>query len=65
MKTVLGARLAESEEHVTLDLGVVSSRPTLGVEMTKKYIKKKTVFVAWPILRFLFHLNHRNCLILP
>lgn len=31
-----------SEEHVTLDLGVVSSRPMLGVEITytNKTLKK-------------------------
>jgi len=28
------ACLARSEEHETIDLGVVSSSPTLGVEMT-------------------------------
>ena len=28
-----GAWLAESEEHVTLDLGVVSSSPMLGIEV--------------------------------
>ena len=33
-----GIWLAQSEEHVTLDLKVVSSRPTLGVEIT--YINK-------------------------
>ena len=27
--------LAQSEKHATLDLGVVSSSPTLGVEVTK------------------------------
>jgi len=30
------AWLAQSEEHATLNLGVVSLSPTLGVEMTKK-----------------------------
>jgi len=29
-----GAWLAQWVEHVTLDLGVVSSSPTLGVEIT-------------------------------
>lgn len=29
-----GAWLAQSVEHETLDLGVVSSSPTLGAEMT-------------------------------
>ena len=29
-----GAWLAQSEEHMTLDLGVVSSSPTLGIEIT-------------------------------
>ena len=29
-----GARLAQSGEHVTLDLGVVSSSPMLSVELT-------------------------------
>ena len=33
-----GAWLAQSEEHVTLDLGVISSSPTWGVEIT--YINK-------------------------
>ena len=31
--------LAQSVEHVTLDLGVVGSSPTLGIEITEK--KKK------------------------
>ena len=31
-----GAWLASSEKHVTLDLGVVSSGPTLGVKITLK-----------------------------
>ena len=31
-----GARLAQSEERATLDLGVVSMSPTLGIEITKK-----------------------------
>ena len=30
-----GAWLAQSEEHVTLDLGVMGSSPTIGVEITK------------------------------
>lgn len=29
-----GAWLATSEEYVTLDLGVLSLRPTLGIEIT-------------------------------
>ena len=29
-----GACLAQLEEHVTIDLGVVSSSPTLGAEIT-------------------------------
>ena len=29
-----GARLAELEEHVTLDLRLVNSSPTLGLETT-------------------------------
>ena len=33
------AWLAQSEEHVTLDLGVMSLSPTLGIELTFK--KKK------------------------
>ena len=35
--------MAQSVEQVTLDLGVVSSHPTLGVEITlkKKSLKKK------------------------
>ena len=37
----MGARLAQSVEHATLDLGVVSSSPVLGVEITKKKKKKK------------------------
>ena len=41
-----GAWLAQSEEHTTLDLRVVSLSPTLGIEITKKIIiinlKKKT-----------------------
>ena len=35
-----GTCLAQLEERVTLDLGVVSLSPTLGVEITKKKIKK-------------------------
>lgn len=31
-----GARLVQSEEHATPDLQVLSSVPTLGVEVTKK-----------------------------
>ena len=30
----MGACLVHSEEHVTLDLGVMSSSPTLGVKTT-------------------------------
>ena len=30
---VVGAWLAQSVEHVTLDLRVVGSRPTLGIEI--------------------------------
>lgn len=33
--------MARSEEHATLDLKVVSSSPTLGVEVTKKKNKNK------------------------
>ena len=33
-----GASLAQSVEHVTLDLGVKSSSPTLSVELTVKKI---------------------------
>ena len=33
---IWGAWLAQSEEHVSLDLGVVSSSPMLGVEITLK-----------------------------
>ena len=29
-----GARLAQLEEHATLDLGLVSSSPVLGAEIT-------------------------------
>ena len=40
--TVYGSTwLALSEEHVTLDLGVVSLSPTLGVEITEKKNKIK------------------------
>ena len=31
-----GTWLAQSEEHATLDLGVVNSSSMLGVEITKK-----------------------------
>ena len=31
-----GSWLAESEEHVTLDLSVVSLSPTLYIQITKK-----------------------------
>ena len=34
-----GTWLAQSVQHVTLDPGVVSSSPTLGIEFTEK--KKK------------------------
>ena len=37
-----GAWLAQSEEHLTLDLWIVSSSPTLGVEIT--YINKTFSF---------------------
>ena len=33
-----GVWLAQSVEHVTLDLGVVSSSPTLDVEITYKKV---------------------------
>lgn len=36
-----GAQLAQSEGRVTLDLGEVSSNPTLGVEMTFKKERRK------------------------
>ena len=36
------AWLAQSVKHVTLDLGVVSSSPTLGMEPTKKKKNTKT-----------------------
>ena len=37
--------LAQLEEHATLDLGVVSSSPTLSVEITKKIsVKKNSVW---------------------
>ena len=35
-----GASLAQSVEHVTLDLRVVSSSLTLGVEIKNKIFKK-------------------------
>lgn len=31
-----GGWLAQSVKHMTFDLGVISSSPTLGVELTKK-----------------------------
>lgn len=31
-----GARLAQLVEHTTLDVGAVSSSPTLGIELTSK-----------------------------
>ena len=37
-----GTRLAQSMEHVTLDLGVLSSSPTLGVDITQKIKSFKT-----------------------
>ena len=49
-------RLAQSVEHMTLDLGVLSSSPTLGVEITlKKYFffkakKKKKNVQRFPLL---------------
>ena len=39
LKSVLDAWLAQSVEHVTLALEVVSSSPTLGVEITLKSLK--------------------------
>jgi len=36
-----GARLAQSLEHLILDLGVVNLSPTLGVEIIKKIHKIK------------------------
>ena len=43
IKNAWDARLAQLVEHVTLDLGVVSSSPMLGVEITQKikYFFKK------------------------
>jgi len=38
-----GAWLAQSEEHVTLDLRVMSSSSALGVEITKKINKLKKI----------------------
>jgi len=38
----LGCLAAELEEHVTLDLGLMSLSPTLGVEITSKQNKTKT-----------------------
>ena len=38
---LLGAWLAQLEARATSDLGVVSSSPTLCVEMTKSLIKKQ------------------------
>ena len=40
-KSLRGSWLAQSEEHATLDLGVVSSSPTLGIDVTKKMNLKK------------------------
>jgi len=34
-KKARGTRLVQSEEHATLDLGVVGSSPTLSVEINK------------------------------
>lgn len=40
-----GAWLAQSEERATLDLGIVSSSPLLGVELTKKiFFNKINIF---------------------
>ena len=40
-----GAWLAQSVEHATLDLSVVSSSPKLGAEPTLKEKKKVALFV--------------------
>ena len=40
-------QLAHLEEHVILDLGIVSSSPTLGVEITKKTKRLKKKWGAW------------------
>lgn len=38
--------LSQSEKHATPDVRVVGSRPTLGIEITKKYkLKKKYCFL--------------------
>jgi len=39
-----GTWLAELAEHVTLDLRVMSSSPTLGVELTLGKKKKKRTY---------------------
>ena len=46
-----GAWLAQSTEHMTLNLRVMSSSPTLGVEPTKK--KKKTLRLAMQKIKVL------------
>ena len=40
-----GAWLAQSEEHVTLDLRIMSSSPMLGIEviLKKNFFKKDTM----------------------
>ena len=57
-----GAWLAQSEERVTLNLGVVSLSPTLGVEITKKNNNKlkkkenvirKSIYHTKKIIRYL------------
>ena len=40
-----GAWVAQSEKHVILDLGVISSSPMSGVEITKKNKLKKRTFL--------------------
>ena len=40
-----GTSLAQLVEHVTLDLRVVSSSPTLGIELTLKKNKRSSVLM--------------------
>ena len=47
-----GTWLAQSVEFVTLDLGVVSSSPTLGVEFTLKKKKRRLAFRSMDTLEF-------------
>ena len=57
-KNVQGTWLAQSVKHATLDLGVVSSSPTWGLEATQKRKKQKQQYsISLPEL-YLYNGSH-------